>query len=123
MTRAGLASMVSVPTDVEAAGRTLGATFGRNLRRVVLPLAAPGLLAGAAMTLLLCLGEFVVSVMLFVPDNVPISVAILQARRARDFQTAAMYGGVLLMMSVGLLALRAAFRRRTPVAPVPVATG
>lgn len=62
-------------TLIEAA-RSLGARPGRVFWRIVLPLLAPSLFAAAALAFATSLGEFAASVLIYVPDNVPISVKI-----------------------------------------------
>lgn len=62
-------------TLIEAA-RTLGAPPAYIFRRVVLPLIAPSVLAAGALVFATSLGEFVASILLYVPNNVPISVQI-----------------------------------------------
>jgi len=62
-------------TLIEAA-RTLGARPAYVFWRVVLPLIAPSVLAAGALAFATSLGEFVASILLYVPGNVPIAVQI-----------------------------------------------
>ena len=62
-------------TLIEAA-RTLGARPAYAFWRVVLPLIAPSVLAAGALAFATSLGEFVASILLYVPGNVPIAVQI-----------------------------------------------
>lgn len=69
MYRTALGAMEQVnPTLLEAA-RTLGASEARIFRRVLLPLAAPGVLAGTVLSLARALGEFGATMML--AGNIP----------------------------------------------------
>jgi putative spermidine/putrescine transport system permease protein len=54
-------SFLTLPADVEAAAATLGAPPWRVAMRVTLPLAAPGLIAAAALSFLLSFDETVIS--------------------------------------------------------------
>ncbi len=54
-------SFLTLPPDVEAAAATLGAPPWRVAMRVTLPLAAPGLIAAAALSFLLSFDETVIS--------------------------------------------------------------
>jgi iron(III) transport system permease protein len=83
------------PTLDEAAG-SLGARAGQRFARVTLPLVWPGAVAGTLLAFVIALGEYVASVLVFVPANRPISIAI--ASEVRDFNlgTAAAYGVVLI---------------------------
>lgn len=58
------------------AGQTLGATPLYVLRRVALPLILPGVVAATGLAFALSLGEFVASILLYTPANVPIAVKI-----------------------------------------------
>lgn len=86
------------------ASADLGARFGFTFRRVVLPFIAPGILAGTLLTFVTALGEFVSSIMLYIPDNRPISIAIMEQLRLYDFGAAAAYS-VFLMILIGLSTL------------------
>jgi iron(III) transport system permease protein len=83
------------PTLDEAAG-SLGARLWQRFLRVTLPLVWPGAIAGTLLAFVIALGEYVASVVVFVPANRPISIAI--ASEVRDFNlgTAAAYGVVLI---------------------------
>ncbi|HKE60038.1 MAG TPA: iron ABC transporter permease [Pyrinomonadaceae bacterium] len=83
------------PTLDEAAG-SLGARVWQRFLRVTLPLVWPGAIAGTLLAFVIALGEYVASVLVFVPANRPISIAI--ASEVRDFNlgTAAAYGVVLI---------------------------
>jgi len=85
------------PTLDEAAG-SLGARVWQRFLRVTLPLVWPGAIAGTLLAFVIALGEYVASVLVFVPANRPISIAI--ASEVRDFNlgTAAAYGVVLIVV-------------------------
>lgn len=70
------AAIAPFDTTLIEAARTLGAAPVLVLWRVVLPLLAPSVLAAAALSFATALGEFVASVLIYVPSNVPISVQI-----------------------------------------------
>lgn len=50
--------------SVEEAARNLGATFGRTLTRVILPMAAPGIAAGTMLVFILCMNAYATPVLL-----------------------------------------------------------
>ena len=60
-------AFAGLPDDIEAAAATLGAAPWRVTRRVTLPLAAPGLIACAALSFLLSFDETVISLFLSGP--------------------------------------------------------
>lgn len=99
--RAVQASMEQIDPTLEQAAETLGARWWQRFLRVNLPLTLPGAVAGSLMAFVIALGEYVASVLVFVPTNRPISIAI--ASELRDFRlgAAAAYGVVL----IGIIAL------------------
>jgi molybdate ABC transporter permease protein len=94
------------PTLLQSA-RTLGATEWRVLREVALPLAWPGVLAGAILSFARALGEFGATLML--AGNIPgrtetIPIAIYFAVEANDMVHAATWCAVDVGISLTLLA-------------------
>ena len=85
------------PTLEEAAA-SLGAGWMTTMRRVALPLVAPGLAAGGLLAFVTALGEFVASIILYTPRSRPISIEILAQLRAFDFGGAAALGVVLALL-------------------------
>jgi len=90
------------------AARTLGASEGRVFRRIALPLAAPGIFAGATLAFARALGEFGATLML--AGNIPgrtqtLPVAIyfdIEAGRTHDA-----FGAVLVVLAVTFVVLAA----------------
>jgi iron(III) transport system permease protein len=94
--RALQASMEQIdPSLAEAAG-SLGAGWWQRLRRVTLPLVWPGAVAGTLLAFVIGLGEYVASVLVFVPSNRPISIAIASEMRDFNLGSAAAYGVILI---------------------------
>jgi iron(III) transport system permease protein len=102
--RSTIASLESYDDALTDASRDLGARTATTIRRVVLPIIAPGILAGTLLTFVTALGEFVSSILLYVFDNRPISVEILSQLRLYDFGAAAAYS-VFLMILIGISTL------------------
>ena len=94
--RAIQASLEQLDPALEQAAATLGSRWWQRFFRVTLPLVLPGAVAGTLLAFIIALGEYVASVLVFVPANRPISIAI--ASELRDFRlgTAAAYGVVLI---------------------------
>ena len=99
--RAAQASLESFDDRLGEASADLGAGGWTTFRRVVLPAIGPGVIAGALLTFVTALGEFVASIMLYVYANRPIAVEIFSQLRIYEFGQAAAYS-VLLMALVGL---------------------
>jgi len=103
MARASEASLARVPPDLEEASRGLGAGPVATFLRVTLPLAGPGILAGAVLVFAFALGEYTASVLLYRPEHLPISIAIAQAFRVGNLGTAAALGTLLVLLVAAVL--------------------
>ena len=99
-------SLRQMDSTLEDAARGLGASRWLALRRVVLPAARPGLVAGTMLAGVAAVGEFVASVVLYTHGNRPISVEILAQVRSLSFGTGAAYS-VLLILLVLLITVSA----------------
>ncbi|HET7463851.1 MAG TPA: iron ABC transporter permease [Longimicrobium sp.] len=102
VTRAALSSFRQLDPSLEEAAASLGARPTTTMRRVVLPLVLPGLMAGALLAFVTALGEFVASILLYTNRTRPISMEMLSQLRAFDFGGASAYG-VLLIVLVALV--------------------
>ena len=91
-------SLRQMDPTLEDAARGLGASRWLALRRVVLPAARPGLVAGTMLAGVAAVGEFVASVVLYTHSNRPISVEILAQVRSLSFGTAAAYSVLLIVL-------------------------
>jgi iron(III) transport system permease protein len=100
--RAVQASMEQIDAALEEAAASLGARWWQMFTRVTLPLVWPGAVAGTLLAFVIALGEYVASVLVFVPTNRPISIAIASELRDFNLGTAAAYG-VVLMLMIGLI--------------------
>jgi molybdate ABC transporter permease protein len=79
MYRTTLGAFAQIDSDLLHAARTLGASEGRILKEVMLPLAGPGVLAGASLAFARGLGEFGATLMVAgdipgVTETIPIAV-------------------------------------------------
>ena len=96
--RALQASMEQVDPTLEEAAGSLGARAWQRFMRVTLPLVWPGAVAGTLLAFVIALGEYVASVLVFVPANRPISIAIASELRDFNLGAAAAYGVVLIVI-------------------------
>jgi molybdate transport system permease protein len=97
--RAARAAFARVETSVEEAASDLGATPTRVMRSVTLPLAAPGLMAGAVLAWARAVGEFGATIMF--AGNLPretqtLPLAIYGRYEAGDLETALAMALILL---------------------------
>ena len=91
-------SLRQMDPTLEDAARGLGASKWLALRRVVIPAARPGLIAGTMLDGVAAVGEFVASVVLYTHSSRPISVEILSQIRNTAFGTAAAYSVLLILL-------------------------
>jgi iron(III) transport system permease protein len=111
--RAVQASVEQMDASLEEAAAGLGATAWARFRRVRLPLVWPGAVAGTLLAFVIALGEYVASVLVFVPSNQPISIRIASEMRDFNLGTAAAYGVILiLMVTLAMLAASRLERKR-----------
>ncbi len=105
------------PRLVEAAG-SLGQAPGRTFRRIVLPLAAPGILAGLALGWMRAFGEFGATVvMAYHPRTLPVHLYVELTGRGLD--AALPVALVALLVALAGLAAAARVQARRARRPVP----
>jgi molybdate transport system permease protein len=102
MVQASRAALHSVPAAVENAARVLGSTEWEVFRRVTLPLARPGIVAGLVLGGARAFGEFGATLM--VAGNIPgrtqtVPLAIYDAVQAGDGTTAALLVGLTTVLA------------------------
>jgi iron(III) transport system permease protein len=111
--RAVQASVEQMDASLEEAAGSLGANAWARFWRVRLPLVWPGAVAGTLLAFVIALGEYVASVLVFVPSNQPISIRIAAEMRDFNLGTAAAYGVILiLMVTLAMLAASRLERKR-----------
>ena len=99
LTRMAVAAIEPFDASLVESARSLGARPGYVFARVAAPLIAPGVLAGTALVFATSLGEFVSSILLYLPANMPIAVKINMEWRGSV--GAAFAYSVLLMVLAG----------------------
>ena len=115
--RSSTAALAQLDPSLEEAARSLGASWWYSFRRVTLPLIAPGILAGALLSFVHGVGEFVASVLLYTPRNVPISVEINNRMYGFQFGTAAAYGMLQVMLILVVLLISQRLQRGAETGP------
>jgi molybdate transport system permease protein len=108
------AAFASVDRRLVEASRVLGASRWRTFLRVILPLSAPGILAGCVLAFAHVLGEF--GVVLMVGGNLAgrtrtLSISIFDAVEALDYERADRTALFLLVASFVALVVTYALRR------------
>lgn len=103
--RSTQAALLQLDPSVEEAARNLGASWWYSFRRVVLPMAWGGILAGTLLAFVQCIGEFVASILIFTPRTMPLSVAVFQRMYSFEFGTACAYGMLQIIVIIAVLFL------------------
>ncbi|MEM8810272.1 MAG: molybdate ABC transporter permease subunit, partial [Cyanobacteria bacterium P01_G01_bin.38] len=108
MYKTTLGAFDQIDNSLQQAARTLGASELKVFWRITLPLALPGLLAGATLAFARALGEFGATLML--AGNIPgrtqtLPMAIYFAVEGGDIREAAIWTGVILVVALGGLVL------------------
>ena len=99
------ASLEHIPRNLVEASQDLGASGFRTLRTVILPLALPGVLAGATFAFVLSLGDFLAPLLLGGPSGIMISnVVVSLFGAAYDWPLGAAISLSMLVLVVLLLA-------------------
>lgn len=105
------AAFASVDRIYEEAARILGARPPTIFFRIALPLAAPGILAGALLAWMRAIGEYgATSIVAYHPASLPIALYVALSAQGIRPALALAYGFVVLALLV--LALQWALRRR-----------
>ncbi|WP_428909740.1 ABC transporter permease [Niallia sp. Krafla_26] len=71
------ASLLQLHDSLEEASRSLGANWFTTFRKIVIPIAMPGILAGALLGFVGALGDYTTSAMMYTVHNVPISIEMI----------------------------------------------
>jgi iron(III) transport system permease protein len=103
--RAILAGFRGLDPALDDASASLGAGRWRTLWRVTLPLLRPAVAAGATLSFVTALGDFVTSIILYTYDTRPLSLEILASLRQGDVGVAAAYGVLLMVLAALVFAL------------------
>lgn len=100
--RSTSASLQQLDNSLIEAALSLGANWLTVFRRVILPIVMPGVLSGALLMFVQGFGEFTSSILLYIADNRPISIGILERLQFFELGEAAVLGmvQVILMMIV-----------------------
>jgi molybdate transport system permease protein len=108
MYRTTLGAFEQVNPNLLDAARTLGASEWRVFRRVLLPMAAPGVLAGTVLAFARAMGEFGATLML--AGNIPgrtqtMPIAIFSAVEGGDMREAILWVSLIVLLSLAIIRL------------------
>jgi ABC-type spermidine/putrescine transport system permease subunit II len=112
------AAFAAVDKSLEEAARNLGASAWRTFLTVTLPLAAPGIIAGAIFVFLESLDEFTGSYFVGVPDVTTLPLLMFNASMGGNYQIASITALLLLVPSIGFMLLVERFLKPNVMAMV-----
>jgi molybdate ABC transporter permease protein len=130
MYRTALGAFEQVNPTLLDAARSLGASERIVFRRVLLPLAAPGVLAGTILAFARALGEFGATLML--AGNIPgrtqtMPIAIFSAAEGGDMRVAFLWVTLIVLLSLAIIRLlnrqnetRRSAQKRVPPSQTPL---
>ena len=98
LTRMATASVAHFDGSLIEAGQTLGASRGYSFRHIIFPIMAPSLFAATALVFASSLGEFVATILLYTPANLPIGIQIYQEWRGSGLGSAFAYSVFLMIL-------------------------
>lgn len=104
--------LVSIGREVEEAARDLFATNGYLMRRVMLPLLMPGIIAGAMLAFTLSLDDFVISFFTAGPESQTLPLFIFAAVRRGVTPQIHALSTLVMLITVVLVMLTERFTRR-----------
>ena len=92
-------SLYSLNKTYEEASASLGASLGYTFWRITLPIMAPGILAGALLGFVRCVGEYTSSAYLYGVRNRPISIAMVNGVFEYEIGLAMAYGVLVIIVT------------------------
>jgi len=107
------ASIGQVDPALEEASVVAGATMGGTLRKVTIPLIAPGILAGGILVFSTLIGELSVTIMLFTGKWKTVSIAIFEYLTSYRTAPAAALGSVVIVITLLLVFFASRLLRRS----------
>lgn len=114
----GTAAFSAIDAELEEAARSTGASALRAFWDVMLPLAAPGLMASAIFVFLESLDEFTGTYFVGAPDIVTMPLLLYTAGAGGNYQIASITALILLVPSIGFMFFVERFLRADVLAQV-----
>src|SRR5690606_766443 len=97
------AAIGQVDPKLEEASAICGAGWARTMRKVTVPLIAPGILAGGILVFSTLIGELSVTIMLFSGKWKTVSIAIYEYLTSHRIAPASALGSVVVVITLALV--------------------
>lgn len=101
--RSVTASVTQVDEKIEEASTICGATWGRTMRKVTVPLIAPGIMAGGILVFSTLITEISVTIIIYSVEWKTLSIAIFEQLTNEDILGAATIGTVAIALTLMLV--------------------
>ncbi|MTI66105.1 MAG: iron ABC transporter permease [Firmicutes bacterium] len=93
------------------ASKTLGASWKNTFKKIIIPIISPGIIAGAVLGFIRCVGEYTTSALLYGVANKPISIAMVNALYEFEIGLSMAYGVLIIVITSILASLMMKLRR------------
>lgn len=103
LVRTTSAILSKIPDSLEEASRSLGASQIKSFLSIIVPMSAPGIASGGLLVFLSNLEEYTISSMLYIPDNVPISMGIMSFNSLDAIGVPMVFGVMMMVISAIIL--------------------
>jgi iron(III) transport system permease protein len=97
------AAISQLDNKMEEASKILGATWGTTMRKVTVPLVAPGILAGAILVFSTLITEMSITIMLYSARWKTISIAIFERLTGEEVHAACAIGSIAILLTLILV--------------------
>jgi len=97
------AAISQIDNKMEEASKIVGATWGTTMRKITVPLVAPGILAGAILVFSTLITEMSITIMLYSARWKTISIAIFERLTGEEVYAACAIGSVAIMLTLVLV--------------------
>ena len=114
-----MSSMMQIDASLEEAAQLCGASMGRRMRDIVVPLLAPAVFAGFILVFLMAFNELTVSALLWSAGNETIGVMIFNMQESGDVVPAAAVSVVVVSLVALLMLSLSLFAKRLPQGVIP----
>ena len=97
------AAISQLDNKMEEASKILGATWGTTMRKITVPLVAPGILAGAILVFSTLITEMSITIMLYSARWKTISIAIFERLTGEEVYAACAIGSIAILLTLILV--------------------
>jgi len=97
------AAIAQLDNKMEEASKIVGATWGTTMRKITVPLVAPGILAGAILVFSTLITEMSVTIMLYSARWKTISIAIFERLTGEEVYAACAIGSIAILLTIILV--------------------